>query len=307
MGKIASDILETVGGTPMVRINRLNTGAAEIVAKMESFNPGGSAKDRIAVEMIRRAEADGRLAPGGCVIEPTSGNTGVGLAMVCAVRGYRLILTMPETMSLERRRLLAAYGAELVLTDGASGMTGAIERAREILAATPGAFMPRQIENPANPEAHYSSTAMEIWEDCGGRVDVFVAGVGTGGTFTGTVRRLKELNPELIAAAVEPDTSAVLSGGRPGAHKLQGIGAGFIPGVMDTALADRIIPVSGEDAYRCTAEAAAREGLLIGISGGAALFAALRLAGEAGFAGKRIVVLLPDTGERYLSSGVFDA
>ena len=308
MEKIAADILETIGHTPLVRINKLNkAGYAEVVAKLEAFNPGGSAKDRVGAAMIEQAEADGLLAPGGTVIEPTSGNTGVGLALACAVKGYKLILTMPETMSLERRRLLAAYGAELVLTPGSEGMAGAIAKAKELLAAVPGAFMPQQFENPANPRSHEVSTALEIWEDCGGKVDIFVAGAGTGGTITGVAKVLKKHNKDVKIIAVEPDTSAVLSGGTAGAHKLQGIGAGFIPAVLDTSLIDMVVPVSAEDAFRRTVAAAREEGILTGISAGAALHAALLEAEKTENKGKRIVVLLPDTGERYLSSGIFDA
>ena len=307
MEKIAENILATIGGTPLVRLTKLNkNGVAEVVAKVESFNPGGSAKDRVGAEMIAQAEKACLLAPGGTVVEPTSGNTGVGLALACAVKGYKLILTMPETMSLERRRLLAAYGAQLVLTPGSEGMAGAIAKAREIVDNTPGAFMPQQFENPANPAAHEHSTAIEIWEDCGGKVDIFVAGAGTGGTITGVAKILKKNNPAVKIIAVEPDTSAVLSGKAPGPHKLQGIGAGFIPGVLDTSLIDAVVPVSAENAVSCTAELARTEGILAGISSGAALYAALQEAQKTENRGKRIVVLLPDTGERYLSCGIFN-
>ncbi len=305
MTKIADCITDRIGGTPLVRIHRLNDGGAEILAKVEYFNPGGSVKDRIALAMIEDAEQRGLLRPGGLIIEPTSGNTGIGLALVAAVKGYRLILTMPETMSMERRKLLQAYGAELVLTDGAAGMKGAIARAEEIHAENPGSFIPQQFENPSNPACHRATTAEEIWSDTDGKVDAFVAGVGTGGTLTGIGEVLKQRNPDLKLVAVEPDTSAVLSGGKAGPHKIQGIGAGFVPGVLKTELIDRIIPVSAEDAGRTAREAAKREGLLIGISSGAALFAALTLSREPQWKGKRIVVLLPDSGERYLSTWLF--
>lgn len=306
MAKIYNDITETIGNTPLVRINKLNNGAAEVLAKVEYFNPGGSVKDRVGLAMIDAAEKSGQLSPGGLIIEPTSGNTGIGLALAAAVRGYRLILTMPETMSIERRKLLQAYGAELVLTDGAAGMSGAIAKAEELHAANPGSFMPLQFDNPANPAAHRGATAEEIWRDASGRVDAFVAGVGTGGTITGIGEVLKRYNPAVKIIAVEPDTSAVLSGGKPGAHKLQGIGAGFIPKVMNMSIVDEIIPVSADDAGRTARESACREGLLIGISSGAALFVALKLSERAEFAGKRIVVLLPDCGERYLSTWLFE-
>lgn len=305
MTKIADCITDRIGGTPLVRIHRLNDGGAEILAKVEYFNPGGSVKDRIALAMIEDAEQRGLLRPGGLIIEPTSGNTGIGLALVAAVKGYRLILTMPETMSMERRKLLQAYGAELVLTDGAAGMKGAIARAEEIHAENPGSFIPQQFENPSNPACHRATTAEEIWSDTDGKVDAFVAGVGTGGTLTGIGEVLKQRNPDLKLVAVEPDTSAVLSGGKAGPHKIQGIGAGFVPGVLKTELIDRIIPVSAEDAGRTAREAAKREGLLIGISSGVALFAALTLSREPQWKGKRIVVLLPDSGERYLSTWLF--
>lgn len=306
MAKILDNVLASMGGTPLIRINKLNgDGVAEVVAKVEYFNPGGSVKDRVGVAMIEAAEKAGKLAPGGTIIEPTSGNTGIGLALAAAVKGYRLILTMPETMSVERRKLLAAYGAELVLTPGEGGMGAAIARAEELQKTLPGAFIPQQFENPANPAAHRESTAMEIWNDTDGKVDIFVAGVGTGGTLGGVGSKLKELCPAVEIVAVEPDTSAVLSGGKAGAHQLQGIGAGFVPGVLDTSIIDRVIPVSAADAGRLAREAAKKEALLIGISGGAALYAALELAKEPANQGKRIVVLLPDSGERYLSTWLF--
>lgn len=304
--RIAKNLLERIGDTPLVRINRLNGGNAELLAKVEFFNPGGSVKDRVGLAMIQDAERRGELAPGGLIVEPTSGNTGVGLALAAAILGYRVILTMPETMSVERRKLLAAYGAELVLTDGARGMTGAIEKAKEIVAENPGAFMPQQFENRSNPAIHRVTTAEEIWRDCGGKIDAFVAGVGTGGTVAGVGQTLKEKNPKIKIVAVEPASSPVLSGGKPGPHAIQGIGAGFVPGVYDPKVVDEIIPVANEDAKKTAREAARREGLLIGVSSGAALFAALRLAERKEFAGKRIVVLLPDTGERYLSAGLFE-
>ena len=304
MEHIAGNILETIGNTPLVRINKMNRGRAEVLAKVESFNPGSSVKDRIGVAMILDAERRGVLKRGATIIEPTSGNTGIGLAIAAAVLGHKLILTMPDTMSIERRRLAAAYGVEIVLTPGVDGMPGAIKKAEELHAATPGSFIPQQFANPANPAAH-KATAEEILRDSDGRVDVLVAGVGTGGTLTGTGRVLRESNPSLKIVAVEPDTSAVLSGGKAGPHKLQGIGAGFVPEVTDAKLFDRVMTVSAENAGNTARRAAREEGILIGISGGAALFAALELASESVFAGKRIVVILPDTGERYLSTWLF--
>ena len=304
MEHIAGNILETIGNTPLVRINKMNRGQAEVLAKVESFNPGSSVKDRIGVAMILDAERRGVLKRGATIIEPTSGNTGIGLAIAAAVLGYKLILTMPDTMSIERRRLAAAYGVEIVLTPGVDGMPGAIRKAEELHAAKPGSFIPQQFANPANPAAH-KATAEEILRDTDGRVDVLVAGVGTGGTLTGTGRVLRESIPSLQIVAVEPDTSAVLSGGKAGPHKLQGIGAGFVPEVTDAKLFDRVMTVSAENAGNTARRAAREEGILIGISGGAALFAALELASERVFAGKRIVVILPDTGERYLSTWLF--
>lgn len=304
--KIYADILEKIGRTPLVRISKLNRGNAEVLVKVESFNPAGSVKDRIAIGMIEAAEKAGKIAPGALIIEPTSGNTGIGLALVAAVKGYRLILTMPDTMSIERRKLLAAYGAELVLTEGALGMKGAIAKAEELAETHPGSFIPQQFDNPANPEYHKQTTAEEIWQDAGGRVDAFVAGVGTGGTLTGVGEVLKARNPDVKLIAVEPSDSPVLSGGRPGPHKIQGIGAGFVPSVLDTQIIDEIFPVGAEEAGDTARAAAKREGLLVGISSGAALFAALELSRRPEYAGKRIIALLPDTGERYLSGWLFN-
>ena len=304
---IANQILETIGNTPLVRVNKLNEGGAEVLVKVEFFNPGGSVKDRVGLAMIEAAETAGVLRPGALLVEPTSGNTGIGLALAAAVKGYPLILTMPETMSIERRKLLAAYGAQLVLTDGAKGMAGAIERAAQIVAENPGAFMPQQFENPANPARHEVTTAQEILRDTDGQVDAFVAGVGTGGTITGVARTLKKQNPSVKIVAVEPSDSPILSGGQAGPHKLQGIGANFVPKVLDRTLLDEIFLVTAEEAGQTARALAAREGILVGISSGAALFAALELSKRPEFAGKRIVALLPDTGERYLSSWLFDA
>ena len=306
MANIHETITELVGNTPLVRIRKLNQGAAEVVAKVEYFNPGGSVKDRIALAMIEAAEAAGVLQPGGTLIEPTSGNTGVGLALIAAVKDYKLILTMPDTMSVERRKLAAAYGAELVLTPGSEGMKGAIAKANELHASTPNSLIPQQFENPANPEKHYRTTGREILRDTDGKVDVFVAGVGTGGTLSGVGKALREANPAVKIYAVEPDTSPVLSQGHAGPHKIQGIGAGFVPKTLDTAIYDGVIPVSAENAGATARAAAKDEGLLVGISSGAALYAALELAKKPEFAGKRIVVLLPDTGERYLSTWLFE-
>ena len=302
---IANNILEKIGGTPLVRINKLHEGGAEVLVKVESFNPGGSVKDRIALAMIQAAEEAGQLKPGALIIEPTSGNTGIGLAFVAAVKGYHLILTMPETMSVERRKLAQAYGAEIVLTEGAKGMKGAIAKALELRDANPGSFIPQQFENPANPAYHKAHTGPEIWTDAGGKIDAFVAGVGTGGTLTGVGEYLREKNPDVKIFAVEPDTSPVLAGGTPGPHKIQGIGAGFVPKVLNTGLITEVIGVSAENAGRTARAAAAQEGLLVGISSGAALWTALELAKRPEFAGKRIVALLPDTGERYLSTWLF--
>ena len=305
MAKMYKTILEKVGGTPLVEIsNKLNKGGARVLAKVEFFNPGGSVKDRIALAMVEDAEKRGILKPGATLVEPTSGNTGVGLALVSAVKGYHLVLTMPETMSVERRKLAAAYGAEIVLTPGTEGMKGAIAKANEIAAARGGIIL-QQFENPANPAYHQITTGPEIWADTDGQVDAFVAGVGTGGTLTGTGRYLRSVKPEIALYAVEPDTSPVLSQGKAGPHKIQGIGAGFVPKTLDTSLITKVITVSAEDAGRTARAAAAQEGLLVGISSGAALWAALELAKTPEYAGKTIVALLPDTGERYLSTWLF--
>ncbi|MBR2626053.1 MAG: cysteine synthase A [Lentisphaeria bacterium] len=304
--KIAENILETIGSTPLVRINKMNDSAACVLAKAEFFNPGGSAKDRVGISMIEAAEKAGIISPGGTIIEPTSGNTGIGLAIAAAVKGYKLILTMPETMSVERRKLAGAFGAEIVLTDGDAGMTGAIKKAEELQKETPNSFIPQQFSNPANVNAHYLATGPEIWNDTDGEVAAFVAGVGTGGTLTGCAKYLKEKNPQVKIFAVEPDTSAILSGKEAGPHLLQGIGANFIPEILDTKLIDEVIPVAAADAGNTARKAAVNEGMLIGISGGAALYATLEIAKREEFSGKTIVVILPDTGERYLSTWLFD-
>ena len=305
MAKVAKTILEKVGGTPLVEISsKLNKSAARVLVKVEFFNPGGSVKDRIAFAMVEDAEKRGLLKPGATIVEPTSGNTGVGLALVAAVKGYHLVLTMPETMSIERRKLAAAYGAEIVLTPGTEGMKGAIAKANEIASARGGIIL-QQFENPANPAYHQVTTGPEIWADTDGQVDAFVAGVGTGGTITGAGKYLKEKNPAISIFAVEPDTSPVLSRGKAGPHKIQGIGAGFVPKVLDREILTDIIPVSAENAGITARAAAAQDGLLVGISSGAALYAALELAKKPEWAGKTIVALLPDTGERYLSTWLF--
>ena len=303
--KIANNILELVGNTPLVRLNALNKTKATVLAKLEFFNPSGSVKDRAALAMIEAAEAEGRLKPGGLVIEPTSGNTGIGLALVAAVRGYRLILTMPETMSVERRKFLLSLGAELVLTEGAKGMKGAIAKALELKEQNPDAFIPQQFENFANSEAHRRTTGVEIWNDTDGAVDIVVAGVGTGGTVSGIGQALKERKPSVKIFAVEPATSPVLSGGNPGPHKIQGIGAGFVPKIYDSKVVDGVIPVKDEDAGATARRLAKEEGIHTGISAGAAVFAALELAAKPENAGKTIVAIIPDTGTRYLSTWLY--
>ena len=299
--RTARKIEALIGSTPLVDLSDLANGNATILGKYEASNPGGSIKDRIAKAIVEDAEKNGRLAPGGTIIEPTSGNTGVGLAMVAAERGYKLILTMPETMSIERRKLAAAYGAEIVLTPGADGMKGAIAKADEIHEATPGSIIAGQVVNPANPRAHYETTGPEIWADTEGTVDAIVAGVGTGGTISGTAKFLKEHKPEVYAVAVEPAESPVLSGGKPGGHKIQGIGAGFVPKNYDAEVIDEVLPVSSPDAIATKKSLSEKAGLLVGISAGAAVTAAIKLAERPEFAGKTIVAILPDTGERYLS------
>ena len=309
MAKIAKQLTELVGNTPLLQLNsyskkeNLNTN---IIAKLEYFNPAGSVKDRIALAMIEDAEKRGVIKPGATIIEPTSGNTGVGLAFVSAVKGYKLILTMPETMSIERRNLVKAYGATVVLTPGSAGMKGAIAKAEELRDATPGSIILQQFENPANPATHYATTAEEIWRDTDGKIDIFVAGVGTGGTVSGIGKRLKELNPNIKIVAVEPETSAVLSGEAPGAHKIQGIGAGFIPKTFDRNAVDEIFKAPNDAAILTSRKIAASEGLLVGISSGASAYAATQLAKDPANKGKVIVALLPDTGERYLSTVLYD-
>lgn len=302
---IYNNIIETVGNTPLVKLNHISEKLdAEIYVKCEFFNPLSCVKERIAKHMIEVAEEEGLLKPGGVIIESTSGNTGLGLAMIAAAKGYKLIITMPETMSVERRSLIKHLGAEIVLTPGDRGMRGAIEKAEELYEKTPGAFMPRQFDNPANPEVHYQTTGKEIWEDTEGKVDVFVSGVGTGGTLTGAGKYLKEQNKDIKIVAVEPKNSAVLSGNEPGKHGIQGIGAGFVPKVLDESLIDEVIPVADQDAIKTAQKLAAQEGILCGISSGAAVTAALAEAKKAENKGKMIVTVLPDTGERYLSTGL---
>lgn len=309
MADIKKSASELIGHTPLLEVTHYEEKNgitdATILVKLEYFNPAGSVKDRIALHMIEVAEREGKLKPGGTIIEPTSGNTGIGLASVAAAKGYRAVLTLPETMSVERRKLLQAYGAELVLTDGAKGMKGAIAKAEELQAQTPGSIILGQFDNPANPEIHRLTTGPEIWEDTDGKVDIFVAGVGTGGTITGVGSYLKEKNPAIKVVAVEPESSPVLSGGQPGAHKIQGIGAGFVPETLDTDIYDEIIKVSNEDAFAAGRAIATQEGVLVGISSGAALHAAAKLAKRPENKGKMIVALLPDSGDRYLSTPMF--
>jgi cysteine synthase A len=307
MGQIYEDITATIGRTPLVKIGRLNDTAATIVAKLEFFNPGGSVKDRIGLAMIEAAEREGKIKPGRTtLVEPTSGNTGIALAMVAAAKGYRLILTMPDTMSVERRKLLRAYGAELVLTPGAEGMNGAIRQAEAILAELEDGFMPQQFNNPANPEVHRRTTAEELWADTDGKIDILVAGVGTGGTITGVSEVIKPRKPEFKAIAVEPAASSVLSGGKPGPHKIQGIGAGFVPSVLNTSAYDEIITVSNEQAFETARRFGKEEGLLLGISGGATAWAALEVGRRPENAGKLIVFIAPSNGERYLSTSLYE-
>jgi cysteine synthase A len=306
-GKIYSNITEARGNTPLVRLAKLGAGLpATVLAKVESFNPMNSVKCRIGAAMLDAAERDGKLKPGGTVIEPTSGNTGIGLAFACAARGYKLVLTMPETMSVERRKLAQMLGADVVLTSGKDGMKGAVRKAEELVSQTPGSFMPLQFDNPANPEAHRRTTAEEIWADTAGNVDIFVAGVGTGGTITGVGEVLKERKNNVSIIAVEPDASPVLSGGFPGPHRIQGIGAGFIPKVLNRSIIDEIVRVTNEDAIITARTVARVEGILVGISAGAAVWAALKVAARPQNSGKNIVVILPDSGERYLSTQLSD-
>ena len=307
MSQIAADVTKLIGRTPLVRLNRIAAGCgADLVAKLESANPCASVKDRIALAMIEAAERDGRIKPDTILIEPTSGNTGIGLAFVAAVRGYKLAITMPETMSLERRKLLRAFGAEVILTPGAEGMPGAIRRAQELCASNPRYVMLQQFQNPANPDVHRRTTAIEIWDDTDGQVDILVSGVGTGGTITGVAQIIKGRKPSFRAVAVEPADSPVLSGGSPKPHKIQGIGAGFVPDVLDMTLVDEVIRVTHEDAGAVARQLALQEGILAGISSGAALWAALEVARRKESAGKLIVVVLPDSGERYLSTWLFE-
>ena len=308
MAKIYQSVTELIGHTPLLQANnfaRVNHLKANILAKLEYFNPAGSVKDRIAKAMIEKAEQEGKIKPGATLIEPTSGNTGIGLAAVAAARGYKAILTMPETMSIERRKLLQAYGAQIVLTDGSKGMKGAIAKAEELAKETPNSFIPSQFTNQANPAAHEATTGPEIWNDTDGKVDAFIAGVGTGGTLTGVARYLKKQNPNVHVVAVEPETSPVLSKGQAGPHKIQGIGAGFVPETLDTKIYDEVLAIANDDAFKYGRQFSHAEGILIGISSGAALAAAVQLARRPEYKGKNIVALLPDTGDRYLSTELF--
>jgi cysteine synthase len=304
--RIADNVTELIGNTPLVRLHRVTNGAqAEVLLKLEYANPGGSVKDRIGLSMIEAAEAAGKIGPETIILEPTSGNTGIGLAMVAAAKGYRCTLVMPETASMERRKLMRAYGAELILTPGPEGIKGAIRRTEEMAAANPNYFIPQQFENPANPAVHRRTTAEEIWNDTGGHVDILVSGIGTGGTLTGVASVIKQRNPQFRAVAVEPADSPVLSGGQPGPHKLQGLGAGFVPAVLDTSLIDEIIKVTTDEAFAMARRLPREEGILVGISSGAAVHAALQVARRPENAGKRIVVIIPSNGERYLSTPLF--
>ncbi len=305
--KIANDLTDLIGGTPLVRLNKLNTGDAEIAVKLEYFNPANSVKDRAALKMIVDAEKAGKINPDTIIIEPTSGNTGIGLAMICAIRGYKIILTMPESMSIERRMLLKAYGAELVLTEAKLGMKGAVDKAIELNKKYQNSFIPSQFDNKSNPQAHYETTADEVWNDTDGKVDIIVAGVGTGGTISGTAKKLKEHNPGIKAVAVEPYGSQVLAGGQAGPHKIQGIGANFVPENFDRCVVDEIIPVKNEDAIETARNLSKKEGILSGFSGGANIWAAIELSKRPENKGKLIVAILPDCGERYLSSELYSS